>query len=169
MKVFKTFAGHTDTCSCDARTNARGQDDDRRQIVADLISLNESPFMPDDEDSLRSMSEITLRQLRNRYATAKPRVHHTNDDTDPACMAMTAHTLQAAVAAATQQWSRDNAEGITRHDVFAKMLRDGKPEPETESGVALAAMNADPALEAMSAPSSLAVFKAMGMSTRGRR
>jgi hypothetical protein len=47
--------------------NERGDDDDHRQIVADLISNDDSPFTPDDEDSLRMMSGETLRKMRDAY------------------------------------------------------------------------------------------------------
>jgi hypothetical protein len=47
------------------KTNERGEDDDRRQMVADLISHEDSPFLPDDEESLRSMTEETLKKMRD--------------------------------------------------------------------------------------------------------
>ncbi len=47
--------------------NRRGSDDDRRQIMADLISSDESPFTPEDEDSLRMMSNETLAHMRDSY------------------------------------------------------------------------------------------------------
>src|SRR5262245_48471089 len=37
------------------KTGARGDDDDRRQIIADLISDDRSPFTPEDEEALRFM------------------------------------------------------------------------------------------------------------------
>jgi hypothetical protein len=58
--------------------HARGQDDDRRQIMADLLSDDRSPFTPDDEQSLMMMSDTTLRTLRDRYLRANsgaPHVH----------------------------------------------------------------------------------------------
>lgn len=51
------------------KKNERGEDDDRRQIVADLISHEDSPFLPDDEESLRSMTEETLKKMRDAYIT----------------------------------------------------------------------------------------------------
>jgi hypothetical protein len=50
--------------------NERGDDGDARQIIADLISREESPFLPDDENSLRSMSEETLKKMRDQYLSA---------------------------------------------------------------------------------------------------
>jgi hypothetical protein len=47
--------------------NARGADDDARQIVADLISNDASPFTPDDQDSLNAMSGDTLKHMADSY------------------------------------------------------------------------------------------------------
>ena len=49
------------------KTNERGADDDFRQMVADLISNDKSPFLPDDEFSLREMSYDTLKRMRDDY------------------------------------------------------------------------------------------------------
>lgn len=49
--------------------NERGQDDDRRQIIADLISRDDSPYTPDDEQSLMMMSDGTLRRMKDDYLT----------------------------------------------------------------------------------------------------
>lgn len=48
-------------------TNRRGDDDDYRQVIADLISNDKSPFVPQDEDSLRMMSYETLLNMRDTY------------------------------------------------------------------------------------------------------
>lgn len=48
-------------------TNERGSDDDLRQVIADLISSDASPFTPDDEDSLRMMSPDTLKRMHDDY------------------------------------------------------------------------------------------------------
>jgi len=48
-------------------TQERGYDDDVRQMRADLISDDRSPFKPEDEDSLRMMSAPALRELRNKF------------------------------------------------------------------------------------------------------
>lgn len=56
-----------------SKKNARGGDDDRRQIVADLISSDDSPFKPEDEDSLRMMTDETLKAVRDKfYKRAEP-------------------------------------------------------------------------------------------------
>lgn len=47
--------------------NERGEDDDFRQMVADLISDDRSPFVPNDEESLRYMSYDTLKKMRDDY------------------------------------------------------------------------------------------------------
>ena len=49
------------------KTHERGDDNDFRQIVADLISSDKSPFVPDDEYGLRDMSYNTLKTLRDDY------------------------------------------------------------------------------------------------------
>lgn len=48
-------------------THARGQDGDRRQLIADLISRDESPFTPDDQMALAAMSDTALRRVAARY------------------------------------------------------------------------------------------------------
>lgn len=53
--------GHT------PKVNERGEDDDYRQMVADLISDDRSPFVPNDEESLRYMSYDTLKTIRDQY------------------------------------------------------------------------------------------------------
>jgi len=58
--------------------NERGQDDDRRQIIADLISSDNSPYTPDDEQSLMMMSDATVRRMRDDYLSEA-----TNADPDP--------------------------------------------------------------------------------------
>lgn len=59
--------------------NARGNSDDVRQIVADLISNDASPFTPDDEESLRMMSEDTIKSMADQYLTQ-------SDTEEPAAM-----------------------------------------------------------------------------------
>src|SRR5262245_37357540 len=50
--------------------NARGDDDDRRQIIADLISDDRSPFTPDDEEALRFMSDKALMKMHGDFLKA---------------------------------------------------------------------------------------------------
>lgn len=58
--------------------NERGKDDDYRQMIADLISNDSSPFIPDDEYALREMSYETLKKMRDAYVGEKP---ETNSNT----------------------------------------------------------------------------------------
>lgn len=51
----------------DQKANRRGNDDDYRQVIADLISNDATPFVPDDEDSLRYMSYDTLMAMRKQF------------------------------------------------------------------------------------------------------
>lgn len=60
-RFFKAFTRQN------ATTNKRGADDDFRQMVADLISNDASPFVPDDEYALRDMSYDSLKALRDQY------------------------------------------------------------------------------------------------------
>jgi hypothetical protein len=53
--------------SASIKGSARGDDDDSRQIIADLISDDESPFTPDDEMALRHMSAASLKEMRRKY------------------------------------------------------------------------------------------------------
>lgn len=48
--------------------NRRGHPDDYRQMVADLISNDASPFVPEDMYALMDMSSTTLKTLRDGYA-----------------------------------------------------------------------------------------------------
>lgn len=47
--------------------NRRGADDDFRQMVADLVSRDNSPFVPEDMYGLMDMSMETLKALRDSY------------------------------------------------------------------------------------------------------
>lgn len=51
----------------DVIKNERGDDDHRTMMIADLLSDDRSPFLPDDEFALREMSNDTLKKLRNLY------------------------------------------------------------------------------------------------------
>lgn len=52
--------------------NARGNADDRGQIVADLISNDSTPFLPDDMYLLMDMRTDALHSLRDQYLPANP-------------------------------------------------------------------------------------------------
>lgn len=49
------------------KANERGDETDPRQMIADLISSEESPFLPDDEESLRMMSPETLGRVAAKF------------------------------------------------------------------------------------------------------
>ena len=51
-------------------TNRRGSSDDFRQIVADLISSDDSPFVPEDMFGVTDMSIETLKALRDNFIAA---------------------------------------------------------------------------------------------------
>ena len=51
----------------DLKTNARGEDDDHRQMVADLVSDDRSPYTPDDMYALAEMSQEALVATRNAF------------------------------------------------------------------------------------------------------
>lgn len=52
------------------KTHERGDDDNFTQMVADLISSEASPFLPDDEYGLKGMSEDTLKKMRDAFLNA---------------------------------------------------------------------------------------------------
>lgn len=53
--------------SISMKANERGKDDDWRQVLADLISDDRSPFVPDDLDGLSYLSTDTLIRMRDDY------------------------------------------------------------------------------------------------------
>lgn len=61
-RFFKTFQRQSKP-----KTQRRGEDDDFRQMVADLISKDESPFTPDDQYGLNDMSYDSVVALRDQY------------------------------------------------------------------------------------------------------
>ena len=62
-KAFETMAASL----AKPATNDRGEEDDRRMIIADLLSNDSTPFMPDDEMALQAMSDDTLLKLKAAY------------------------------------------------------------------------------------------------------
>ncbi len=60
----------------DVKANGRGDnEDDYRLMIADLISSEESPFVPDDEQALRMLTMETLTEMRDRYAPSGDEVN----------------------------------------------------------------------------------------------
>lgn len=49
------------------KTNERSSDDDRRQIIADLVSSDDSPFLADDLEALSMLSPETLTRMKEEY------------------------------------------------------------------------------------------------------
>jgi uncharacterized protein DUF2213 len=91
-----------------SKQNARGSDDDRRQMRADLIASDDSPFTPDDEDSLRMMSDATLTHMRDAYLkksnAADPEEDEDEDDKGKKDMAKhNAAELKTMVADAVKE------------------------------------------------------------------
>lgn len=75
-RFFKTFGRQN------PKTNLRGDDDDFRQMVADLISNDSSPFVPDDEYALREMSYDTVMAMRDQYVKNNTAEEGTDPVTD---------------------------------------------------------------------------------------
>lgn len=65
-----------------AKRHARGEDDDDRQIRADLIASDDTPFTPDDEEALRWMSSDALGALREQYLTKAEAEEEETTDTN---------------------------------------------------------------------------------------
>ena len=66
-----------------SKANKRGSDDDHRQMIADLISSDDSPFTPEDEDSLRMMSRETLTAMRDAYIKREEPEPKKDDEPEP--------------------------------------------------------------------------------------
>lgn len=56
-------------------TNRRSNDDDWRQMKADLISDDRTPFTAEDEESLHYMSQETMKILRDHYLKDEPKTN----------------------------------------------------------------------------------------------
>jgi hypothetical protein len=107
----------------DVKYNKRGNEDDRRQIMADLISSDDSPFTPDDEEALRMSRDEILHMYRDTYL--KPRKakaqHRTN------CDGITKADLDAAVKTAV-------AEVLAGHGITTnkEMVEGRDPDPDDD-------------------------------------
>lgn len=103
------------------KSNRRGDADDYRQVVADLISNDASPFVPQDEDSLRMMSYETLLSMRNSFLPDATKSKDKDDEEETP----KANTKEADVA--------DKKEGnaVTKEEVaeiVANALKAALPE-----------------------------------------
>jgi hypothetical protein len=137
--------------SASLKSSARGDDGDTRQIIADLISDDRSPFTPDDEMALRHMSAATLKEMRGKYLTANS--HRPVANADPVIKAMSAHGPAGAdFHNRANERKRLSDLYIARHPVQSRPIFPSK------SGVVVNS-NED-AVKAMSANSgALSVFK----------
>lgn len=67
----------------DLRANARGKDDDHRQMVADLVSDDRSPYTPDDMYALAEMTQEALVATRDTFLTAADEDEEDDEDKTP--------------------------------------------------------------------------------------
>lgn len=137
--------------SASLKSSARGDDGDTRQIIADLISDDRSPFTPDDEIALRHMSAATLKEMRGKYLTANS--HRGVANADPVIKAMSARGPAGAdFHERANERKRLSDLYIARHPV------QGRPIFPSKNGVVV--NSNDDAVKAMSANSgALSVFK----------
>jgi hypothetical protein len=146
-EAFSPLVDHIKKLTSDVqslRSSARGDDDDARQIIADLISNDRSPFTPDDEMALRNMSHATLREMRRKYLKANTSSHTppVANSQDPAIKAMSAgaHGLAGAdFHARAAERKRMSDEYVRRNPIQRRAA------PVTNSN--------DPAVQAMTAHS----------------
>jgi hypothetical protein len=124
-------------------SHARGDDDDRRTIIADLISDDRSPFTPEDEEALRYMSHGVLREMKRQYLKANSSVANTQ-------LANRDFSFGSGIAGADfarrQAQLRANSDAYIRRNPITR----GEPRVTTNSN--------DPAVQAMSAGGLVAHF-----------
>lgn len=106
-----------------AEANRRGASDDYRQMVADLVSWESSPFMPEDMYGLMDLTTDTMKSLRDQYAQGTMDV---NGDGDEAPAATPESNEAPEPGAANQQEGHDMPEN-----------KDPAAEPETNKAAAL--------------------------------
>jgi len=78
MDTIKGALGMKANCECEPEANRRGEDDDYRQMKADLIADDRAPFTAEDEMALESMSYETMRTLRDQYMRKDKDEYQTN-------------------------------------------------------------------------------------------
>ena len=111
--------------------NERGEDDDFRQMIADLISREESPFMPEDEESLRMMSMDTLTKMRNKFlpkAKEEDKQHMSGNKQERAAL--------VEKITANSDMKADDLEKM--EDDTLKVIANGLKEPEKKADEAKA-------------------------------
>jgi hypothetical protein len=129
-----------DAVNKELKDHARGDDDDSRQIIADLISDDDSPFLPDDEMALRHMSGATLREMRRKYLKRKAANH-----APVANLAGRDFSFGAGVAGA--DFARRQAQIRANSDAYIKR------NPVQRRDNAVTANRDDPAFQAMNGES----------------
>lgn len=107
----------------------RGEDDDSRQIIADLISNDDAPFTPDDTDSLMMMSADSLKRMRETFlAKLEEEAGEEKKEEEPAANAegdeekkeedkdMTANVRKIVDAAVASALKTHSASALTAED-----------------------------------------------------
>lgn len=77
METIKGALGMNANCD-QLEANRRGEDDDYRQMKADLISDDRTPFTAEDEGALEMMSYETMRTIRDQYMKDKDEEYNAN-------------------------------------------------------------------------------------------
>jgi hypothetical protein len=120
--------------------NKRGSDDDRRQIIADLISSDDSPFTPDDEEALRMSRDAILHTYRDAYLKpkkAKAKAQHRTNCLDGIAAAELGTMVANAVAAAFAGNAR-RTRSDERADSARRLLLDiGVADPSDDQVAAV--------------------------------
>jgi hypothetical protein len=116
------------------RTNARAGDDDRRQIIADLLSDDRSPFTPDDEQALNMARDEILRHWRDAWLKpAKAKAQHRTNCPDGITEAGLRTMVANAVAAAFAGNAGKRTRSDDRADSARRLLLDiGVTDPSDE-------------------------------------
>lgn len=121
----------------------RGDNNDNRQIIADLVSHDETPFTPDDMYGLQSLGTDSIRALRDNYLPGKGNTP------------MSANAKKVLVAADLEKLGIDAATAVKM--VAAQTAEpEKKPDPVVDSAMPktaaeLATLVANAAAEAVKA------------------
>lgn len=91
-------------CKCEKtpEKSARGRDDDPRQMIADIIADDATPFTPDDISGLSYLSVSGLKAIYDQYKPDKDEVNANEEETDMTKNATDAVDIQAVVANAVK-------------------------------------------------------------------
>jgi hypothetical protein len=115
----------------DVKGNARGSDDDRRQIIADLLSDDRSPFTPEDLDALNLARDEILRHWRDEWLGPKKakaqQQHRTN------CDGIDKGELQTMVSeAVAEAFASLTGHGITTNKEMVDTDTDADPAADLD-------------------------------------